>query len=52
MLEVKNADDALRKFMDLFMNACDKHAPMKKISVKKIRTPQLDHKRKETDSKQ
>lgn len=43
MLDVKNAEAALCKFMDLFMDACDKHAPMKKISVKNIRTPWLDH---------
>lgn len=30
------------------MNVCDKHAPMKKISVKNMRTPQLDHKLKDS----
>lgn len=41
VLEVKNAKATLCMFMDLFINACDKHAPMKKTSVKNIRTPWL-----------
>lgn len=31
VLDVENSGAALCKFMDLFMYACDKHAPIKKL---------------------
>ena len=42
VLEAYDIDNALDSFTKIFSSACDKHAPIKKITVRKNKAPWLD----------
>lgn len=42
VMNINNTEDALAAFTKIFLEVCDKHAPIKKITVRRIKTPWLD----------
>ena len=51
VLECNDTESAVAIFAKLFSNICDKHAPMKKHTVRKIKAPWLDDELKKRVSK-